>query len=73
MFSILKKGGDGYVKDSLGTYHEFVCDDISDIQSLPTGNGETSYERPRPGSTCVVTGAKSVYVLSNERAWVPLV
>lgn len=73
MYSILKTGGDGYVRDDEGTYYEIICDNLSDIKTLPTGIGEESYDRPRPGSTAVITGARCVYVLSLEREWVSLV
>lgn len=73
MYSVLKEGGPGYIANGEGTYKEFVCDTIADIADLPTGADGGGIDRPRPGSTAVVTAAAMVYVLSNERAWVVLV
>ena len=73
MYTILKEGGPGYVANGEGVYKEYVCDTISDIATLPTGKESGGIDRPRPGSTALVTAAASVYVLSNDREWVVLV
>ena len=56
--------------DEEGYYHEYVCDSISDIASLPTGEDMAqSKTKPRPGSTAVVSANSAVYMLSNDRQW----
>lgn len=75
MFSTLKKG-ERYIEDKEGIYTEYVCSSVADIASLPTGAGSDALDRPRPGSTAVISGADgtsaSVYMLTNEREWVLL-
>ena len=74
MVKLLKIGGPGYVVDEDGYYHEYVCDDNTDIADLPTGAGmEMSQLKPRPGSTAVITDNAAVYMLSNQRAWSKIV
>lgn len=72
MITKLKQGGK-YIEDKDGVYTEFVCATISDIAKLPTGKNSDAVDRPRPGSTALVTAAAMVYVLSNEREWVVLI
>lgn len=73
MYSLLKIGGSGYMVDEEGYYHEYVCDTVADINTLPTGvDMGQSKIKPRPGSTAVVTADSSVYVLANNRQWVLL-
>jgi hypothetical protein len=67
------KQGERYLANGDGVYTEYVCSTISDVQNLPTGKNSTSIDRPRPGSTAVITTSAQVYVLSNERQWVVLV
>lgn len=70
MVTLLKIGGSGYVVDEEGYYHEYVCDTVSDIATLPTGTdmGQSKI-KPRPGSTAVVSENSAVYMLSNNREW----
>lgn len=42
-------------------YQAFVADTESDIASLPT--------QCAPGSTCLVVGNSSLYVLGNDNIW----
>lgn len=76
MFTMLKQGSN-YIDDKHGVYTEYVCSSAADVENLPTGANSEAVDRPRPGSTAVVPstdgGAASVYVLSNERTWVPLI
>lgn len=72
MISTLRQGGN-YLVDDSGVYTEYVCDTIADVANLPTGKNAQNIDRPRPGSTAVITSAGSVYVLSNEREWVVLI
>lgn len=72
MFTLLREDGH-YINNGQGTYNEYVCDNIEDIATLPTGKDDKSINRPRPGSTALVTSAGMVYVLSNEREWVVLI
>lgn len=57
-------GPDGY-------YHEYIADTVEDLAAIPlNGKGR---EKPRPGSTCLVTGTKDVYVLDAQGAWTILI
>lgn len=67
------KEGNTYVVDNEGIYTEFVCDEPADVLNLPTGANSNSLDRPRPGSTAVITSTQEVYVLTNQREWVALV
>ncbi len=70
MYTIVKIGGSGYVFDEEGYYHEYICDSVSDIASLPTGiDMAQSKTKPRPGSTAIVSENSAVYMLSNNRQW----
>ena len=73
MYTILKKGGQGYVANDEGIYIEYVCDNVSDVSTLPTGKESGGSDRPRPGSVAIVTAAAEIYVLSNAREWVQLI
>jgi hypothetical protein len=72
MITVLKQGSN-YLANGEGVYTEYVCSTIADVQNLPTGKGLNTIDRPRPGSTAIVTSISAVYVLSNEREWVALV
>ena len=67
------KEGNTYVVDNEGIYTEFVCDEPADVLNLTTGANSSSLDRPRPGSTAVITSTQEVYVLTNQRVWVALV
>ena len=67
------KEGNTYVVDKEGIYTEFICDEPADVLKLPTGANSSSLDRPRPGSTAVITSTQEVYVLTNQRVWVALV
>lgn len=72
MYTTLKEDGN-YLNNGQGTYMEFVVDNIEDVATLPTGIGDASIARPRPGSTALVCNAATVYVLNNAREWVVLI
>ena len=60
--------------DKLNSRRDFLCDDTSDINSLPTQDTETE-EFPEgigTGSTAVVTGTLLIYILGNQGTWVQL-
>ncbi len=72
MYTVLSEDGK-YLSNGQGTYIEYVVDNIEDVATLPTGKDNPAINRPRPGSTAVVTNAGMVYVLSNAREWVVFV
>lgn len=57
MFSIIKVF-DNYNNSN---YREYICDDISDISSLPVDCAV--------GSTAFVIDGSSVYMLGNDKQW----
>lgn len=59
MFSISKENNQ-YTRPT----KEFICDIETDINNLPVDIA--------PGSTAIVTGTGSVYILNNEFRWVKL-
>lgn len=59
MFTITKQG------DEIRPYvTEIVVDTEEEVSSLPT--------HYTPGSSCIVTGTSSVYMLNNKHEWVKL-
>ena len=44
---------------------ELIADDASDLETIPTGT-------LAPGSTCIVVGTSSVYMLNTKKEWVEL-
>lgn len=63
---------EGYLVNSDGVYHEFICDAEADVASLPTNAGK-NYTKPRAGSTALVCATGNVYVLTPSRTWVRLI
>ena len=47
-------------------YAEFICDNKSDVQKLPTHDGG----KCAIGSRALVTSTKEIYVLSPQNEWV---
>lgn len=59
-----------------GTVMQFICDFVSDVASLPTGENGVTYTKldmvPAPGSTAIVNESKELYDLPPSRTWSPL-
>ena len=72
-YSRLRVGGrdEGFEFDKDGYYHEYIADSVDDLATIPL-NG-TGRDKPRPGSICLITGTKDVYVLDPSRAWTILI
>lgn len=53
--------------------HRFICDDVSDINTLPTktskGTVEPYYDECGVGSTAIVIAEQSEYMLNNQNEW----
>lgn len=56
-----------------GTVTQYVCDYVSDVANLPTGEAGVTYSRldqvPAPGSTAIVDESKELYHLPPSRTW----
>lgn len=52
------------LRQEANDYYEFICDETSDIDTLPTDC--------QPGSSAFVIASSAVYMLNNQGVWKPL-
>ena len=52
-------------RQAANDYYEFVCDETSDIDTLPTDC--------QPGSNAFIIASSTVYMLNNQGVWKPLI
>lgn len=64
------------MRDMPFNYSKFICDEISDIETLPTNKSGASFGSDRAtcaiGSRATVISERTEYILNNANRWVSI-